>query len=121
MSSELSSGINKPTNYGGQEEGPRIVQVSSGPGRYKRTKGMIRSISVWACPLCGEAIDTAVLTDSLDRSSPFWGEPGKRFLVCRAGSHFHIQIETLEGISQRYAYVSPYSWPKAKESNHGAL
>lgn len=79
----------------------------------------IGRIHVRNCPLCGLALDSAVSDTKADKSSPFWGEPGKRFLICRAGAHHHIEVITAEGtVSQRYAYVIPYSLPKPKEGNH---
>lgn len=72
----------------------------------------LRQITIGSCPLCGEGIDLAAVSDSTERESPFWGEPGKRFLICREGAHFHIQVETAEGLTDRYAFMVPYSLPK---------
>lgn len=75
----------------------------------------IGPIYIGNCPLCGEALDSAVYDTRADKSSPYWGEPGKRFLICRSGAHHHIQVESAEGVSsQRYAFVIPYSLPKPK-------
>ncbi len=72
-------------------------------------------IYVRKCPLCGEPLDSAVFDTKADKSDPYWGEPGKRFLICREGAHTHIEVVTAEGgISQRYAFVIPYSLPKPK-------
>jgi hypothetical protein len=71
----------------------------------------IHMITVLYCPLCHRAIDQAISTTRSDKSSPFWGEPGKRFLICREGAHYHIEVETAERVLQRYAYVIPNSLP----------
>lgn len=75
----------------------------------------IRFIPIGYCPVCGKTVNSAAWDTKADKSDPIWGEPGKRFLLCRMGAHYHIELETPEGTLERYIFAIPYSLKPPKE------